>query len=52
MSVIVSIDGKPYIFTKGASDFLLPHCSNFVDRNAKVQVIDQTFKNMLASNLS
>ena len=51
MSVIVSIDGKPYIFTKGASDFLLPHCSNFVD-HTDVKVIDQTFKNMLASNLS
>ena len=39
--------GIKYLFIKGAPDFLLPHCTKYINKNGSVSTISVTFKNSL-----
>lgn len=53
MSVICKlIDGRNIIFSKGAPDFVLPSCSQYIDKNGTIQPIDNDFRSVLFYNLS
>lgn len=45
-------DGRNIIFTKGASEYLLPSCVSYIDRNGEVKPIDEDFKSVLFFNLN
>jgi len=45
-------DGRDIIFSKGAAEFLLPSCKNYIDKNGDVKPIDDDFKGVLFFNLN
>lgn len=39
--------GKLYLFVKGAPDFMVPHCTHFVNRDGGVSKVNQDFSDQL-----
>lgn len=53
MSVLCELkDKRKFLFTKGAPDFLLPHCSSFVNEDGQISEISNDFRDILAHRLS
>lgn len=53
MSVLCELkDKRTILFTKGAPDFLLPHCSKFINTDGAIEEISHDFRNILAHRLS
>lgn len=52
MSCIVEINGKHYIYSKGAPDLLLAECTKYVGKDGQLKNIDETFKVNLTANLN
>ena len=44
MTTVSKVDGKQYVFTKGAPDFLLERCSKYIDKNGDSQNITADYK--------
>lgn len=40
------------MFSKGAPDFLLPNCTQYIDKNGDIKPVDADFKSVLFFNLS
>lgn len=51
MTTIGKIDGEPYTFAKGAPDFMIKHCSHYVNKNGEVVPIDDNFTKVLFEKL-
>ena len=51
MSTISNFEGKPYTFTKGAPDFVLPSCTHYLDENGDRKPLTDKFKEMIHQNL-
>lgn len=43
MSTIAKIDDQNYSFSKGAPDFMIKHCSKYIDKNGKEVPINENF---------
>jgi len=39
--------GTTYVFVKGAPDFLLEHCTKFINKNGSVSKINSDFVNSI-----
>lgn len=39
MTTLCAFKDNKYVFTKGAPDFLLPHCKRYYDSEGKIQEI-------------
>lgn len=52
MSTIGKIDGENYIFSKGAPDFMIKHCSHFINIDGEESPIDEAFLKRLHEQIS
>jgi magnesium-transporting ATPase (P-type) len=39
--------GKLYLFVKGAPDFILEHCSGFVNREGGISKVNENFNQLI-----
>lgn len=51
MSCIVEIEGKFYIYSKGAPDLLLPECAKYLGKGGEIKTVDEDYKNVLTYQL-
>ena len=52
MDFIRSFKDKKYIFTKGAPDFLIPHCSRYINSQGNIVNITPEYLNTLRNNIT
>lgn len=51
MSSVINFKGKVYVFSKGAPDFLLRNCTQYLDSKGTPVPITDAFKNTLLGKL-
>lgn len=47
MTTIGKIDNENYTFSKGAPDFLIKYCSNYINKDGEEVPINEAFHNIL-----
>lgn len=51
MTTLVKDNGKMYAFTKGAPDFVLEHCTSYLNEKGEKVPIDNKYKQLLQERL-
>lgn len=52
MTTIYKENNSIYVCTKGAPEYLLHHCTQFIDSEGRVSKIDSNFEKNLKENMS